>query len=416
MSRNRMTARGVGSLPPGRHADGGGLYLNVRQHAGSISRHWLFRYRRGKRGAEREVVISLGNAADLSLAAARKLAGECRTALAFGQDPRRLARFRPAPQSFAEAAAAYIDAIEPSLRNAKHVAQWRSTLLGPAYCASLQRVGVDKVTTEHVLAVLKPIWHVVPDTAKRLRGRIERVLDAATVAGQREEGANPARWDGHLQMLLPPPATLSRGHHKALPYPEVPAFLVELRALDSVSARALEFTILTAARTGETVGATWSEIDVERRLWTIPAARMKAKREHRVPLTARCLEILAEVRKLKGRYVFPGRDRTRHLSTMALLECVKGLRPGHATVHGFRSSFRDWIGEATNFPTHIAEAALAHLVGDRTERAYRRGDALDRRRQLMAAWASFCNSDATGRVVPFPGTGSATSGTDGEKQ
>lgn len=388
---HRLSARfATGTRSIGRHADGGGLYLQVRKRGETIERLWLFRYRRGARGQERECIVSLGRASDVTLADARKQAERCRAALAAGQDPRQvLARTRHRGRTFGEAADTYIDRIAPGLHNAKHVDQWRMTL-GDTYCRRLRRIPVEQVSTADVLAVLTPIWHTKPETAQRLRGRIERVLDAVTVTRERS-GDNPARWRGHLQVLLSRPAQLSRGHHKALPWQELPAFMARLRRLDSVSARALEWTILTAARTSETTGAMPAEINTEQRIWTIPAQRMKAKREHRVPLSDRCLEILAEVSKLRGTYLFPSRRHRLPLSYMALSQCLGGLNPD-VTVHGFRSTFRDWVGEATTFSEQLAEQALAHVIASKTERAYRRGDGLERRRELMAAWEDYCQS------------------------
>ena len=232
-----------------------------------------------------------------------------------------------------------------------------------------------------------------------MRGRIERVLDAARAKGLRS-AENPARWRGHLANLLPKRHKLTRGHHAAMPFAEVPKFLAALRTVDGVSARALEFTILTAARSGEVLGARWPEIDLEAKVWTVPAARMKAAREHRVPLSPRAVAIIAAMAETRvSDYVFPGARRDRPLSVMAMAMLLRQHAPG-VTVHGFRSAFRDWCGERTHFPRELAEAALAHVVGDATERAYRRGDALDKRRELMDAWANHCEPKA-GNVVPL---------------
>ena len=384
---NRLAARATQSITkPGRYADGGGLYLFVRQRGDTVERLWLFRHERGQRSARRETAISLGPARDVPIARARMLAGQCRQALAAGEDPRQaLARVRGVP-AFAEVADQYLAAIAPGL-DLKTLESWRHTL-GDQYCRTLRRLAVDKITTEHVLAVLKPVWAVKAVTAQKMRSRIERVLDNATVAGLRS-GANPARWRGHLAHLLAKPAGLGGGHHAALPWAEVPELVARLRGLDSITAAALEFTILTAARTGETIGATWSEIDLERRIWTVPAERMKMGREHRVPLGDRAVELLEDMRRLGQRHVFPGRNLARPLSEGAMMEFLSRARPG-ATVHGMRSAFRDWVGEATSFAADLAEAALAHRVGSKVERAYRRGDALERRRELMTAWERFC--------------------------
>ena len=284
-------------------------------------------------------------------------------------------------------------------RNEKHRAQWAMTLT--TYAAPLRSMKLDDIATADVLAVLQPLWQTKAETASRLRGRIERVLDAAKAKGLRS-GENPARWRGHLDALLPARHRLTRGHHAAMPYDDVPAFIGRLRASESVSALALEFAILTASRTGEVLGARWDEIDLDAKLWTVPAARMKAGREHRVPLTARALAILQTVEKVRtGEHVFPGQRRGKPLSVMALAMVLRRLKLENVTVHGFRSAFRDWCGEATAFPRDVAEAALAHTVGDMTERAYRRGDALEKRRKLMAAWAAFIEPKAASNVVTF---------------
>jgi integrase len=259
---------------------------------------------------------------------------------------------------------------------------------------------VDEIETGDVLEVLKPIWTEKPETASRLRGRIERVLDAAKAHGLRS-GENPARWRGHLDHLLPKPAKASRGHHAALPYCEVPAFMRALRERDGIAARALEFAILTAARTGEVLGARWEEIDLTASTWTVPASRMKGGREHRVPLTERCLEILAELAGFRdSEFVCPGQRRGKPLSNMALEMVLRRMDAENATVHGFRSSFRDWAGDKTKFSREVIEAALAHVIGDKAEQAYRRGDALEKRRELMDAWAVFV-ADGVGTVIRF---------------
>jgi len=253
-----------------------------------------------------------------------------------------------------------------------------------------------------VLGVLAPIWQTKQETASRVRGRIERVLDAAKAKGLRS-GENPARWRGHLDHLLSKRRKLARGHHPAMPYPDVPAFMAALGERDAVAALALRFTILTAARSGEVLGARWSEIDRTTKTWVVPAERMKAGREHRVPLTDRACEILDALQAVRsGDYVFPGQPQGRPLSSMAMEMLLRRMKVESATVHGFRSSFRDWAGEATAFPREIAESALAHTVGDATERAYRRGDALEKRRLLMDAWARFVGAEQ-GEVIVLRG-------------
>jgi integrase len=252
-----------------------------------------------------------------------------------------------------------------------------------------------------VLSVLAPMWKDKSDAASRLRAKIERVLDAAKAKGLRT-GENPARWRGHLNKLLPKPQKLTRGHMRALPYSDVPAFVSDLRKRQIATALALEFCILNASRAGEVFGAKWSEIDREARLWIIPGRRMKGGREHRVPLSARSLEILETAESMRNsEYVFPGEKRGRPLSPASIRSLISRMSVA-TSVHGFRSSFRDWAGECTAFPRELAEAALAHLVGDQTERAYRRGDALEKRRKLMDAWAGFLAAPkASGKVVPL---------------
>ena len=396
---NRLTARfAATTIEEGRHSDGGGLYLLVRQRSDTIERIWLFRYKRGGRSGAKESAVSLGPLRDVPLATARDLARACREALAKGEDPQAaVGRLTSRGPTFGVVADAFMDDLIPSFTNDKTGADWRRTL-GDEYCGSLRKRPVDEVSTADVLEVLKPIWLLKPVSASRTRERIERVLDSARAAGQRS-GENPARWKGHLKHLLPP-QTAKRGHHRALPYEQIPEFMPRLRKLDSISALALEWTILTCARTGESVGAPRAEIDRENKVWVIPAHRMKEKREHRVPLTDRCLEIFDEMAKFGETWLFPARDHREHMSTACMTACLKRLKVD-ATVHGFRSTFRDWAGDCTGFPREMAEAALSHLVGDEAERAYRRSDALERRRKLMVAWERYCFGKLSGNVVPM---------------
>jgi integrase len=274
-------------------------------------------------------------------------------------------------------------------RNAKHAYQWEATLA--QYAAPvIGALSVQAVDTSLVLKVLEPIWTTKTETAGRLRGRIETVLDWAAVRGFRT-GDNPARWRGHLDKLLPAPCKVRKvEHHAALPYAEVGAFMTDLRQREGVAARALEFAILNAARTGETLGAAWSEIDMGARLWTIAGHRMKGGREHRVPLSPAAMALLTLMQKLKiDDHIFPGMKAGRPMSNMAMLALLRRMGRGDLTAHGFRSSFRDWAAERTNFPSEVAEMALAHAVGDRVEAAYRRGDLFEKRRRLMTAWADF---------------------------
>ncbi|MDR6955904.1 integrase [Ancylobacter sp. 3268] len=389
---NKLTARGVAAISkPGRHSDGGGLYLVIDANG---SKRWVYLFRRNGKLSE----MGLGGLSSVSLSTARELAAHARKMLASGRNPidarREANREEATGVSFGEFADALLKDIETGYRSAKHRDQWEYSLTTLA--AKLRPRPIDKITTQHVLEVLNPIWKKTPETASRLRGRIERVLEAARAKGLRS-GDNPARWRGQLDALLPRRQKVQRGHHAAMPYTDVPAFVAELRKREAVAALMLEFTILTASRTGEVTGATWPEIDLTAKVWTIPAARMKAGRIHRVPLSNRCLEILTTVEPLRtsGDFVFPGHKTGRPFSNMAMAVLLhRRMDREGVTVHGFRSAFRDWAGEATNFPRELAEAALAHVFGNEVERAYRRGDALERRRKLMEAWANFINVKA----------------------
>jgi integrase len=291
-----------------------------------------------------------------------------------------------------------MESMASSWRNEMHRAQWKMTLI--VYSEPLRSKSVAEIVTEDVLKVLQPLWTTRPETASRLRGRIERVFDFARARGQRA-GENPARWRGHLDAILPKRAKLTRGHHKAMPFDEVPAFMAALREREGVAPRALEFAILTAARSGEVLGARWNEFDLGAHVWIVPAARMKAGREHRVPLSARAVEILRKMEQTRmSEFVFPGIKPRRPLSVTALDRLLRGMKAG-VTAHGFRSAFRDWAGERTSFPRDVAEAALAHQVGDAVERAYRRGDALEKRRKLMDAWSNFLDQPSRANVIPL---------------
>lgn len=388
---NKLSARKVETLTtPGRHSDGGGLYLAISE---SGARSWLFMFK--KAGRRRE--MGLGSARAVPLTVARTMAAEARQHVASGRDPLAM-RVQPAAMTFRNAAAALVESMSPSWRNAKHHAQWTMTLT--VYCAPIAALAVSEISTDDVLRVLKPLWLTKPETASRLRGRIERTLDFAKARGMRS-GENPARWRGHLDALLPKRPKLTRGHHKALPFDDVPEFVAKLRERTGPAPAGLEFAILTAARSGEVLGARWQEIDLQARVWTVPAERMKAGREHRVPLSDRAVAILKSMHSQRvSEFVFPGMKADRPLSIMALEMVLRRMKVD-ATVHGFRSAFRDWTGERTAFPREVAEAALAHLVGDEVERAYRRGDALDKRRGLMDAWASFCASTQQAKIVAF---------------
>lgn len=394
---NSLTPLQIKNAGPGRHADGGGLYLRVQ---GAGSKSWLFRA--VVAGKTRDV--GLGPAAGtgaMSLAQARLAAQELSLKVARGEPidgPRAAARKAAAEEqrkagaakTFREVAEAFVDLREGGWRNDKHRQQWRNTLKAYAY-PHFGNLPVAEVDTSHVMAALTPIWATKPETASRVRGRIENVLDAAKVQGLRS-GENPARWRGHLDHLLSKRQKLTRGNHAAMAYQALPEFMERLRSREAVAALALEFTILTAARTGEVLGAAWGEIDAEAAVWTIPASRMKTGKEHRVPLSNGALGILAKVKKLRteqspGAIVFP--NGNSRLSGMAMAMLLRRMGIKNATVHGFRSTFRDWAAECTEYSHEVCEMALAHVIGNKAEAAYRRGDLFAKRRALMADWADF---------------------------
>lgn len=380
---HRLSRKALERLAPGIHADGGGLYIRVKPTGG---RSWIFIYQ--WRGRRRE--MGLGSALTVSLVDARTKAEAARKDVTQGVDPAGPILPGAEPVTFGEATNALLGNLEAGWRNAKHRTQWRNTL--ETYAAPMWSKRVDEIQTTDVVAVLEPIWSEKPETASRVRGRIERVLDAAKVRGQRS-GENPARWRGHLEILLPKQRRKAGvKHHAAMPYDEVPAFVRSLKPRLSTAARALEFLILTAARTGEVLGATWKEIDLEARVWTVPAERMKGGVEHRVPLTPAAIAVLNAVAYHGSEahdFVFPSQKPGRPLSNMVFAMLLRRMKVENVTAHGFRSSFRDWAAEATDCPREIAEAALAHQVGNAVERAYRRGDALEKRRVLMLDWAAY---------------------------
>lgn len=404
---------------PGLHAVGGvsGLYLQVlpprRDNGKEVpgGRSWVLRATVG--GKRRD--MGLGGFPSVTLAGARERARLARDLIDQGKDPievRRLAKLALRADgakavTFEEAAKAYMAAHESSWRNAKHREQWRNTLKGLAY-PHVGKLAVRDIEVAHVLTVLEPVWKTRTETASRLRGRIELVLDWATARGYRE-GLNPARWKGHLDKMLPNPTKLKPGGHMAaLAVGDLGDFMTRLRKVGGQGAKALEFLILTAARSGEVRGATWAEIDLKEKTWTIPGARMKMGREHRVPLPPAAVAVLEGLPRMAGTdLVFPS-SRGGVLSDRTLLAALRRMGTS-VTAHGFRSTFRDWCGEHTNFPREVAEAALAHAVGDATEQAYRRGDALLKRRKLMEAWAGFCAAPpapAAGNVRPIRRAGS----------
>lgn len=387
-TRNRLTAVAVsGCKDPGYYADGGNLYLKVGQTG---SKSWIFRFT--KEGRTRDA--GLGPYPTVTLLRARERAEHCRQLVLNGVDPinARLEEKKnqaPPAASFKACAEVYLANHEAGWRNPKHRDQWRSTLKTYVY-PLLGPLPIDAITTDHVLQVLEPIWSKKPETASRVRGRIEAVLNSAKARGLRS-GENPAQWRGHLDHLLPAKGKVRRvKHHAAMAYKDVPAFMKALRENTSISARCLEFVVLTCSRTGEALGARWSEIDLENKLWTVPAERMKVGKPHRVPLSSRTIVILKEMKAIKrNEFVFPSWKPGRSLSQMTLAMLLR--RMGQTvTVHGFRSSFRDWAAEETRFSREAAEMALAHSIPDAVEAAYRRGDLFDQRRKLMNDWRRFC--------------------------
>jgi integrase len=387
-----LTARKVVTAKPGKYSDGGNLYLIVSP---SGARKWVLRFT--WRGKARE--MGLGSADSVTLANAREAAARARHMIAKEIDPIAERKRAGGVPTFGEMANEVREALSAGFRNEKHKAQWKSTL--ETYAAPLASKPVDTIITDDVLAVLKPIWTTKAETASRVRGRIEKVLDAAKAKGFRD-GENPARWRGHLDHLLPKPSKLERGHHAAMPYEDVAAFMGELRQRDAVAARALEFCILTAARSGEVLGLRWSEIDLDKALWTVPAGRMKAGRIHRVPLCDHAVTILKQLAETSaGEFVFAGQKPGKPLSNMAMEMMLRRMKIQNATVHGFRSSFRDWAGNVSSFPREVVETALAHVIGDKAEQAYRRSDALDKRRKLMEAWSFFFEPRTLKNVIPM---------------
>jgi integrase len=427
----KLTAVAVKSLvakgKPGAHADGGNLYLRI---GGPDAGKWTLRYMLA--GKAREMGLGAydhAGRAGITLALARVRAEEARAVLRGGADPLDQRRaLAEAERAAAEAVAAkarifravaemHINAHEAGWRNAVHRAQWRSTLDAYAYPV-IGNMPVADVTTDHVLRCLTPIWTAKPETASRVRGRIEAVLDYAKARGWRQ-GENPARWRGHLDHLLPRRSKVAAVvNHAALPWQQVGAFLKVLRGTSATAARALEFAILTACRSGEVLGTRWSEIEMDGAMWLVPAARMKAGREHRVPLSTAALDVLRHMLPLRPAegdgYVFPGQRPEKPLSNMSMLMLLRRINPHSAeeparwrdgrsgepiTAHGFRSTFRDWCEEATSTPHAVSEAALAHTIGDKVEAAYRRGDLFQKRAALMQEWADYCAKAPAGAVL-----------------
>lgn len=387
---NRLSARKVATLDAaGRHADGGGLYLSISKTDGALRRRWVFLYR--WQGKLRE--MGLGSVSAVSLAQARQHAAKWRLLLAEGKNPLDAKQAERAAgansRTFLQVAKGLHAQKSKAWKSEKVRAQWLPPL--ERYAKRILGKPVEQIKTDDIVACLEPIWSDKPEVASRVRGRIEATLDAARVLGLiPPHHANPARWRGHLSHILPKRRRLIRGHHPAMPYRDVPDFVERLRDRPAMAALALEFAILTAGRTSEVLGAARSEINKSERVWIIPAKRMKTPREHRVPLTDRALAIVDEAARAGGGpFIFAGQKPNKPLSGMALEMMMRRMNVSNATVHGFRSSFRDWAGECTAFPRELAEAALAHVVGDEVERAYRRGDALERRRELMLDWERF---------------------------
>jgi integrase len=387
----RLSTLSISRAKRGMHPDGHGLYLQI---SGPRARSWVFRYTINGRTR----YLGLGSAFTIDLKRAREDARKARELVHDGTDPieaRKAKRIRQRldavkAMTFDQCADAYITAHDPSWSNPKHRQQWRNTLKDFA-SPVIGDLPVSAIDTALVLKILEPIWHDRTETASRLRGRIESVLDWAKVRGLRD-GENPARWRGHLDKLLPRRSRVCPVRRlPALSYNEINACVTLLRSLEGIAARALEFTILTAARTGEVIEATWDEFDMDAAVWTIPAERMKGGREHRVPLSDRALAILGEMRGNGGR-VFP-------LSEKAMAMRLERLGYSDVTVHGFRSTFRDWAAETTAYPNHVVELALAHAISNGVEAAYRRGDLFEKRRQLMDDWARYCATERTANGV-----------------
>jgi len=374
---------------PGYYFDGNGLYLQV---ANGGSKSWVLRYAVNKRQRE----MGLGSLVTFTLAEARDRATKYRQMIADGLDPiderrnalliKRMAEANTI--TFAAAAEKYIAANKSSWRNDKHQDQWRNTLTTYAEPV-IGDMSVALVTTAHIMRILEPIWTTKTETATRVRGRVEKVLDWCKVQGYRT-GDNPAAWRGHLSEALPKPSKVAVGkHHAALPWVEIGAFMAALKAMPGIAARALELIILCGTRTSEVLNAKWSEFDLDAGLWTIPKERMKSFREHRVPLSESAIRILRALQHV-GEFVFPGAKEGTPLSNMSCLAVLKRMGRPDLTVHGFRSTFRDWISESTAYPRDVAEMALAHTIEDKSEAAYRRGDLIEKRKALMADWANHC--------------------------
>ena len=396
---NKLSALDLRSKrKPGRYADGGGLYLQVSR---SNTKAWIFRFKFD--GRERQ--MGLGATHAVSLKQAREEATRCRKLVVDSIDPieaRNAEKTRRAleaaqAKTFKDCAEAYMKAMGAEWKNAKHASQWRNTLTTYVY-PKFGNLPIQSIDVGMVMDVLEPIWTKKTETAGRVRGRIEKILDWASARTYRV-GENPARWRGHLDNLLPKPNKVRKvHHHPALPFDEIGTFIKELRSREGPSAKGLEFLILTATRTNEILGATWDEVDLAKGEWTIPAKRMKSGKAHKIPLSNRAIAILQELGSVENsKFLFAGPNGA--MSNMVFLNLLKRMKRNDITAHGFRSTFRDWVAECTAHSREVAEMALAHAIGDKTEEAYRRGDLFEKRRRLMNEWADYCNQ-------PFPEFGS----------
>lgn len=403
MAIHKLTPRKVSTAGPGKYEDGGGLRLVVSD-AGA--KKWVLRFTIDGRRRE----MGLGSYPDVGLAEAREKATEYRKQAKAGVDPIEARQIEPEEiPTFTSCAARYIQAHRRGWKNTKHARQWVSTLKSYAR-PEIGTKRVDTIATEEILKILSPIWTNKTETAKRVQGRIENILDYAAAHKYRDP-LNPARWRGHLDKLLPKPSRVKKvNHHPAMPYSEVPAFMTELSGKSSISAHALRFLILTATRTSEVLRAQWNEIDLEAAVWAVPAERMKARREHRVPLSKAAIAILDALPRIQGNpYLFPGTRHVQPLSSMALLQLMRGMgygvegKRGNYVPHGFRSSFRDWSGEVSSFPRDVAEMALAHVIENKVEAAYRRGDLFTKRSKMMQEWAAFITSGTEGNKAVITG-------------
>ncbi len=398
--KDKLIPVSIGALKkPGMYPDGHGLYLRAGPNG---AKSWIFRYKINKRRHE----MGLGGFPMVSLAEARDLAKGHRRQIHDGFNPleqrraqRQAAKLGAAKRiTFKQCAEAYIADTSKAWKNPKHAAQWSSTLEAYAYPV-FGNLPVQSIDTSLVVTALRAIWHAKPETASRLRGRIERVLDYARVSEYRS-GENPARWRGHLDKLLQQRTKLQKvKHHAALPYREIGSFMQALQEKDGVAALALQFTILTATRTNEVIGARFDEVNFAAKEWVIPSQRMKSGKPHRVPVSPEALHILETMKEVSsGPHIFPGASREGGISNTAMLKVLKRMDRRDLTVHGFRSTFRDWVAEQTSFPSFVAEAALAHVVADKVEAAYRRGELMQKRRKLMEVWASYCYRAGSGKL------------------